>query len=83
MVLSKMINVRNIWQLTTFCIILGDCTFSILDSLAVGSKTMVALSVTELPGNTTHLVLAMGGLDNKILLYCGERTGKVGISRYI
>lgn len=43
----------------------------------MGSKTMVALSLTDLPGNTAHLVLAMGGLDNKIHLYCGERTGKV------
>lgn len=38
---------------------------------------MVALALAELPGNTGHIVLAMGGLDNKIHLYCGERTGKV------
>jgi len=38
---------------------------------------MVALSLAELPGNTGHIILAMGGLDNKIHLYCGERTGKV------
>lgn len=55
----------------------GDCKLSCLDSLYVGSKTMVALSLMELPGNTGHLILAMGGLDNKIHLYCGERTGKV------
>ncbi|XP_031251939.1 elongator complex protein 2 [Pistacia vera] len=54
----------------------GDCKLSCLDSLFVGSKAMVALSLAELPGNAGHLVLAMGGLDNKVHLYCGERTGK-------
>lgn len=55
----------------------GDCKLLHLDSLSVGSKPMVALSLAELPGNTGHLVLAMGGLDNKIHLYSGERRGKV------
>lgn len=54
----------------------GDCKLLHLDSLYVGSKPMVALSLAELPGNTGHLVLAMGGLDNKIHLYSGERRGK-------
>lgn len=57
--------------------LLGDCKLSCLESLFVGSKAMVALSLSELPGNTDRLVLAMGGLDNKIHLYCGQRTGKV------
>lgn len=55
----------------------GDCKLLHLDSLYVGSKPMVALSLAELPGNTGHFVLAMGGLDNKIHLYSGERRGKV------
>ncbi|XP_061992695.1 elongator complex protein 2 [Rosa rugosa] len=54
----------------------GDCKILHLDSLFVGSKPMVALSLAELPGNAGHLVLAMGGLDNKIHLYSGERRGK-------
>ncbi|XP_058091414.1 elongator complex protein 2 [Magnolia sinica] len=54
----------------------GDCKLSCVDSLVVGSRPMVALSLAELPGNTGHIVLAMGGLDNKVHLYCGERTGK-------
>eukprot|EP00262_Sarcandra_glabra_P002511 TRINITY_DN1286_c4_g2_i1.p1 TRINITY_DN1286_c4_g2~~TRINITY_DN1286_c4_g2_i1.p1 ORF type:complete len:837 (-),score=127.72 TRINITY_DN1286_c4_g2_i1:122-2632(-) len=54
----------------------GDCKLSCLESLCVGSKPMVALSLAELPGNTGHIILAMGGLDNKVHLYCGERTGK-------
>lgn len=54
----------------------GDCTLLLLDSLMVGSKSMVALSLAELPGNVSHMVLAMGGLDNKIHLYCGKRTGE-------
>lgn len=48
-----------------------------MESLFIGSKTMVALSLAELPGNGGHFVLAMGGLDNKIHLYCGQRTGNV------
>lgn len=56
---------------------IGDCKLSCLESLYVGSKPMVALSLAELPGSTGNLLLAMGGLDNKIHLYCGERTGKV------
>lgn len=56
---------------------LGDCKLLCLESLFVGLKPMVALSLAKLPGDTGHLVLAMGGLDNKIHLYCGERTGKV------
>lgn len=58
-------------------VVLGDCKLLSLECLSVGSKPMVALALAELPGNTEHLVLAMGGLDNKIHLYCGERTGKV------
>ncbi|KAL5553066.1 hypothetical protein UlMin_040467 [Ulmus minor] len=54
----------------------GDCKLLCLETLSVGSKPMVALSLAELPGNAGHIVLAMGGLDNKIYLYCGERTGK-------
>lgn len=58
----------------------GDCKVSCLESLSVGSKPMVALSLAELPGDTGptgDLVLAMGGLDQKVHLYCGDRTGKV------
>lgn len=52
---------------------------SCLDSIATGKKPMVALSLVELPGNSGHLAMAMGGLDNKIHIYSGERTGKVCI----
>lgn len=58
----------------------GDCKVSCLESLSVGSKPMVSLSLAELPGNTGtsgDLVLAMGGLDQKVHLYCSDRTGKV------
>lgn len=55
----------------------GDWKLSCSDSLFVGPKPMVALSLAELPGNSKQLVLAMGGLDSKIHLYCGERNGKV------
>lgn len=65
-------------KLTMSCfILLGDCELSCLDSFSIGSKSMVALSLAELPGDIGQIVLAMGGLDNKIHLYCGGRTGKV------
>lgn len=61
-----------------FCIAVpGECKLLCLESLFVGSKSMVALSLAELPGNGSHIVLAMGGLDNKVHVYFGERTGKV------
>lgn len=56
---------------------LGECKLSCLETLFVGSKPMVALSLAELPGSSGGIVLAMGGLDSKVHLYCGERTGKV------
>lgn len=48
-----------------------------MESIPVGAKAMVAISMAELPGSAGQIVLAMGGLDNKIHLYCGDRTGKV------
>lgn len=66
----------NIWEIILPMTVGGECRLSCTESLSVGSKTMVALALAELPGNTGHIVLAMGGLDNKIHLYCGERTGK-------
>jgi len=37
-----------------------------LETLYVGSKPMVALSLARLPGDSGQLVLATGGLDHKI-----------------
>lgn len=65
-----------VWELVLPSTAGGECKLSCLETLFVGSKPMVALSLAELPGNSGHMVLAMGGLDNKIHLYCGERTGK-------
>lgn len=48
-----------------------------MESIPVGAKAMVAISMAELPGSAGQIVLATGGLDNKIHLYCGDRTGKV------
>ncbi|XP_002526286.2 elongator complex protein 2 isoform X2 [Ricinus communis] len=66
----------NIWELVLSSSPGGECKLSCLETLLVGSKPMVALSLAELPGKSGHIVLAMGGLDSKIHLYCGERTGK-------
>ncbi|XP_057962686.1 elongator complex protein 2 [Malania oleifera] len=65
-----------VWEMVLPYNIGGNCKLSCLESLSVGSKAMVALSLAELPGNTGHIVLAMGGLDNKVHLYTGDRTGK-------
>ncbi|XP_010932527.2 elongator complex protein 2 isoform X1 [Elaeis guineensis] len=68
-----------VWEMVLPSIAGGDCKVSCLESLSVGSKPMVTLSLAELPGDagcTGDLVLAMGGLDQKIHLYCGDQTGK-------
>ncbi|KAL2934608.1 Elongator complex protein 2 [Bienertia sinuspersici] len=66
----------KVWEIILPVTAGGERKLSYLESLSVGSKPMVALALAELPDNTGHIVLAMGGLDNKIHLYCGERTGK-------
>ncbi|CAO2830138.1 unnamed protein product [Amaranthus hypochondriacus] len=66
----------NIWEIILPVTIGGNCKLSHLESLFVGSKTMVALALAELLDNTGRVVLAMGGLDNKVHIYSGERTGK-------
>ncbi|XP_062110029.1 elongator complex protein 2 [Humulus lupulus] len=66
----------HIWEVAFPANSGGDCKLICLDSISVGSKPMVALSLAELPGNNGRLVLAMGGLDNKIHLYCGGRSEK-------
>lgn len=53
-----------------------ECSVACIDTLLVGAKPMVALALSELPDHE-GLILAMGGLDNKIHLYCREVSGKV------
>jgi len=50
---------------------------SCLHSLSVGLKPVVSLSLAVLPEQGGHLILAMGGLDHKIHIYCGDKAGKV------
>ncbi|KAG0458283.1 hypothetical protein HPP92_023440 [Vanilla planifolia] len=54
----------------------GAFRVSCLESILVGPKPVVALSLAELPDDKENLVLATGGLDNKIHLYCGGHNGK-------
>ncbi|KAL6646091.1 hypothetical protein ACP70R_017699 [Stipagrostis hirtigluma subsp. patula] len=54
----------------------GCCKVSCLHSLSVGLKPMVSLSLAVLPEQGSHLILAMGGLDHKIHIYCGDHSGK-------
>ncbi|KAJ0987588.1 hypothetical protein J5N97_005944 [Dioscorea zingiberensis] len=57
-----------------------DCKITVLESLSVGPKPMVALSLAELAGDPGHIILAMGGLDNKIHIYSGDKTGKLALA---
>ncbi|XP_073049967.1 elongator complex protein 2 [Primulina eburnea] len=66
----------KVWEVIFPSSSAGDCRLSCLDSITFGQKPMVALSLMEFPGNSHYLALAMGGLDNKIHIYSGERTGK-------
>eukprot|EP00252_Welwitschia_mirabilis_P027284 TRINITY_DN9322_c0_g3_i1.p1 TRINITY_DN9322_c0_g3~~TRINITY_DN9322_c0_g3_i1.p1 ORF type:complete len:854 (-),score=210.17 TRINITY_DN9322_c0_g3_i1:1-2562(-) len=50
----------------------GGLELSLLQKILVGAKTMVAVSLTELPGVRETCILAMGGLDNKVHLYVRE-----------
>lgn len=54
-----------------------ECKVVCLDSICVDTKAIVTLSLAELPQNPGRFALVLGGLDNKVKLYCGERTGKV------
>ncbi|XP_072979268.1 elongator complex protein 2 [Typha angustifolia] len=65
-----------VWEMVLPSSVGGKCKVSCLDSLSVGSKPMVALSIAALPGDTSHIILAMGGLDLKVHIYCGDQTGK-------
>ncbi|KMS97309.1 hypothetical protein BVRB_6g156340 [Beta vulgaris subsp. vulgaris] len=66
----------NIWEIIMPLTAGGDFELLYLESLSIGSKTMVALALAEFPDNTGHVILAMGGLDNKVHLYSRERSGK-------
>ncbi|CAN8320958.1 unnamed protein product [Cochlearia groenlandica] len=68
--------VVNIWDVSFPSKSTEECDVTCLDSICADSKAIVTLSLAELPQNPGRFVLALGGLDNKIKLYCGERTGK-------
>ncbi|KAM0829279.1 hypothetical protein ACQ4PT_066974 [Festuca glaucescens] len=65
-----------IWEMavepTTSCSFKVSC----LHSLSVGLKPMVSLSLALLPEQEGCLILAMGGLDHKVHIYCGDQSGK-------
>ncbi|ONM02643.1 Elongator complex protein 2 [Zea mays] len=65
-----------IWEMAIEPTTGGDCKVTCLHSLSVGLKPMVSLSLAVLPGQGGYLILAMGGLDHKIHIYCGDKAGK-------
>uniref|UniRef100_A0A1D1Y0D5 Elongator complex protein 2 n=1 Tax=Anthurium amnicola TaxID=1678845 RepID=A0A1D1Y0D5_9ARAE len=65
-----------VWEMVLPADTGGDCRLTCLEHIFVGSKPMVALSLAKLPGQVGNIVLAMGGLDHKVHLYCRDSTGK-------
>ncbi|CAO2202344.1 unnamed protein product [Urochloa humidicola] len=65
-----------IWEMAIEPTLGGSCKVSCLHTLSVGLKPMVSLSLAVLPEQGSHLILAMGGLDHKIHIYCGDKSGK-------
>ncbi|OMO64059.1 hypothetical protein COLO4_32127 [Corchorus olitorius] len=74
--LQALLTAFSLYCFDTDLVLRCDCKLSCLETLTIGSRPMVTLSLAQLPGITGHIALVMGGLDNKIYLYCGERTGK-------
>lgn len=68
--------VVNVWDVSFPSQPSEECKVVCLDSICVDTKAIVTLSLAELPQNPGRFALALGGLDNKIKLYSGERTGK-------
>jgi hypothetical protein len=55
----------------------GVCDISMLQSINVGTKVMVAATLSSLPGSSTSFLMAVGGLDQQVHLYVGGLTGQV------
>ncbi|XP_010479387.1 PREDICTED: elongator complex protein 2 isoform X1 [Camelina sativa] len=68
--------VVNLWDVSFPAQSSEECKVVCLDSICVDTKAIVTLALAELPQNPGRFALALGGLDNKIKLYSGERTGK-------
>uniref|UniRef100_A0A0D9X997 Elongator complex protein 2 n=1 Tax=Leersia perrieri TaxID=77586 RepID=A0A0D9X997_9ORYZ len=65
-----------IWKMEDEQGTVGSCKVSCLHSIPVGPKPMVSLSLAVLPGQGGRLILAMGGLDHKVHIYCGDQSGE-------
>lgn len=59
--------------------ITGACEITLLQSINVGTKVMVAVTLSSLPGSSTSYLMAVGGLDSQVHLYVGGVTGQVPI----
>lgn len=55
----------------------GACDITMLQSISVGTKVMVAVTLSSLPGSYTSFLMAVGGLDQQVHLYVGSLTGQV------
>lgn len=55
----------------------GACEVTLLQSINVGTKVMVAVTLSSLPGSSTSYLMAVGGLDSQVHLYVGGVTGQV------
>lgn len=59
---------------------IGVCEITLLQTIDVGTKVMVSVTLSSLPGSSTSYVMAMGGLDSQVHLYVGTATGQVRTS---
>ncbi|KAJ7525449.1 hypothetical protein O6H91_17G051700 [Diphasiastrum complanatum] len=66
----------RIWKLRLPAQAGGDCSVALLQSINVGVRVMVAVTLAFLPRNSEYIILAMGGLDNQIHLYVGTALGQ-------
>ncbi|CAM6085995.1 unnamed protein product [Calypogeia fissa] len=70
----------RIWNVSLPAKPSGDCSISLLQSIPVGSRAMVATSLTALPGSQQTLLLALGGLDNHVHFYVRSLTGEFSLA---
>lgn len=66
----------HIWNALLPLEVAGECNVTFLQSILIGSRAALTVSLVALPTDVNSIMLAMGGLDNNVRLYCGTREGQ-------
>ncbi|KAL2608650.1 hypothetical protein R1flu_027223 [Riccia fluitans] len=66
----------HLWSVSLCSQAGGECQISLVQSIPIGSRTMVATSLTALPDSQDGYLLALGGLDNQVHFYAGSSKGQ-------